>query len=105
MGGVTESAVREVLREVKDWHVPVSLEDMGMLLDVSITGPRVDVAITYPCLACPAATMIEEDIRRRVGGMEGVEDVEVDVRWGAPWTKDDLSTDARTVFAEIGIQL
>ncbi|MBX3596686.1 MAG: metal-sulfur cluster assembly factor [Rhizobiaceae bacterium] len=96
MGNVTAAAVRNSLKSVMDPHMSVSLVDMGMIrnIDVSDTG-EVTVSMVFPCIGCPAWSMIQEEMRETISALEGVRSVRVRVDWTEKWTKDDLSESAR----------
>ncbi len=104
-GGLT-AAVREALALVKDPHMDVGLSDMGMLREVTVSAQgAVTVAIVYPCMGCPAYEMIQWDIKKRVGAIEGVTGVKVKIAWGEKWQKSDIAPCAREHVKDYGFQI
>lgn len=100
-----ERELWDALDTIPDPHIPVSLVDMAMIYDVEADGGDVTVEMTYPCMGCPAYTMIQNDIRSCLRSMAGVEAVSVAVVWEPVWSKDMLTREAREELREAGIGL
>lgn len=81
---VSEGAVRAALATVSDPEIHRDIVSLGMIRHLEIDGGivRLRVALTTP--ACPLKDVIERDIHRAVGDVEGVTSVEVE------WDKDVL---------------
>ena len=80
-----------------DPHMGVGLNDMGMIsrIDINQAG-EASIGIVFPCIGCPAWTLIQDNIKTAVGQLEGVESVTVQVEWDKPWTRDQMSDKARS---------
>lgn len=103
---VAESAVRAALDGVMDPHMNISINDMQMVRSIEIS-PDADVAvgIVFPCIGCPAWTMMQNDIKEAVASLPGVRSVRVQVQWDEPWRKSDLSPAARKHIRSFGYQI
>ena len=55
----------EALRDVEDPELPVSIVDMGLIVDLQHRDGIVEVAITFTAMGCPAMDMIIDDVRER----------------------------------------
>jgi ring-1,2-phenylacetyl-CoA epoxidase subunit PaaD len=96
-------AVREVLAGVHDPEIPViTIDDLGILRDVSVDGDRVVVTITPTYSGCPAMDEIRADIRTALAA-HGWTDVEVRTALAPAWTTDWMSEDGRRKLREFGI--
>ena len=105
MEGLT-AAVAEALKGVKDPHMDVALPDMGMVRGVEVSPDgAVTVGIVYPCMGCPAYEMIQWDIKKRVGAVDGVRTVKVKIAWGEKWQKSDIAPCAREHVKPYGFQI
>ncbi len=95
----------QALREVEDPEIPVSLVDMGLIVDVAYEDDAraAQVTITYTAMGCPAMTMIQDDIRERLLRESGIEAVEIQVVWDPVWSRKRLSESARATMRELGI--
>ncbi len=100
---MTVAEVREVLAQVPDPEIPViSIEDLGILRDVSVTSGRVVVTVTPTYSGCPAMDEIRADIVTALSAA-GVDDVEVRTVLAPAWTTEWMSEDGRRKLAEYGI--
>ena len=101
----TVGRIWQALRQIEDPEIPVSLVDMGLIVDVAYDAAEraAHLTITYTAMGCPAMTMIQDDIRERLLGMAGVEWVDIRVVWDPVWTRKRLSESARATMRELGI--
>ncbi|SEH51512.1 MULTISPECIES: iron-sulfur cluster assembly protein [Halopenitus] len=100
-----EAEAWDVVDEIPDPHIPVSLVEMGMIYDVDYADGHVDVEMTFPCMGCPAYDMIHNDIESCLLVYEEVDSVDVDVVWEPVWSKEMLTADVRRKMNESGISL
>jgi FeS assembly SUF system protein len=92
----TTEDVEAALRTVYDPEIPVNIYDLGLIyrLDIDAKGDvRIEMTLTAP--ACPVAGILPGQVAKAVAAVEGVGEVEVDLVWDPPWTKDRMSDDAR----------
>ena len=60
--------IRAIVRQVSDPEIPIlSIEDLGILRDVSLVNDKVTVVITPTYVGCPAMDTIAEDIKTALG--------------------------------------
>ncbi|MDF9748511.1 metal-sulfur cluster assembly factor [Natrinema salsiterrestre] len=100
-----EQRLWDVLDEIPDPHIPVSLVEMAMVYDVTEDDGHVSVEMTFPCMGCPAYDMIHNDIESCLAVIDGVDDVDVDVVWDPVWSKELLTQEVRDKMNESGISL
>lgn len=101
----SEQTLWELIDEIPDPHIPVSLVEMGMIYDVSADGGDVTVEMTFPCMGCPAYDMIQSDIESMLKVEESVDSVEIDIVWDPVWSKEMLTAEVREKMRESGISL
>jgi len=70
---VTTDQVLKTLEGVRDPELGGNVVELGMITDVVIDGPTVDIGLALTIAECPLRSQIESDTRRRVGSMPGVE--------------------------------
>lgn len=97
--------IASALRDVLDPHFQISLADMGMIREITVTGGRVRVELAYPCLACPAWDDIQADVRKRLARIPEVTAAEVCVSTHSSWKKTDMTEAGRAFVREFGIQV
>jgi metal-sulfur cluster biosynthetic enzyme len=98
-----DSDLLNVLRDVSDPELPLSLVDMGLVYGVWLEDAVAHVKLTYTSMGCPCAEFILEDVRERLLREQGVTRVEVEIVWDPPWSKRMLSQDARDTLLEFGV--
>jgi ring-1,2-phenylacetyl-CoA epoxidase subunit PaaD len=88
---------------VVDPELPVlTIAELGVLRDVSVTDQGVTVAITPTYTGCPAMTAIAMDVEVALA-RAGFAQARVRTVLSPPWTTDWLSDDARRKLREAGI--
>jgi metal-sulfur cluster biosynthetic enzyme len=96
-------ALWDALREVTDPEIPVSVVDMGLIVDLREYAGIVEVKLTFTAMGCPATEFIMQDIRTRLLREPGVEEVRIQVVWDPVWTKGRLSEDGIEIMRTWGI--
>jgi ATP-binding protein involved in chromosome partitioning len=77
MPPIREEDVLGALRRVIDPDLHRDVVTLGMIQEVSIQGGRVGFTLELTTAACPLKGQIEEDCRRAISSLPGVEQVEV----------------------------
>ena len=99
----TVAEVREVLSRVTDPEIPViTIEELGILRDVTLDGTAITVTITPTYSGCPAMEEIRADINAALAE-HGWEDVTVQLVLAPAWTTDWMSQEGRRKLEEFGI--
>ena len=92
---INETVVMEALREVMDPEIGCNIVDLGLIYSVAIEGARVKVTMTLTTPGCPMSQMISEGAQWALLGLDGVEDVSVEVVWEPRWNPAMMSDAAR----------
>jgi len=95
----------EALRDVLDPEIPVSVVDLGLICDIRRVEGAVEVDVTFTSTACPAVTIIKEDIQRRLLRESDVDTVNVEEAWDVNWTASRISGCGRDEMKRYGITL
>lgn len=88
---VTQKAVRDALKSVKDPELNLNLVVLGLVYDIEVKDSTAKVTISLTTPMCPAAGQILEEAREAVAGVEGVEDAQVELTFDPPWTPERIS--------------
>ena len=97
------SAVWEVLREVLDPEIPISLVDLGLIYAVVWDDGHVRVDLTYTATACPCMEFIREDVTDRLEQEPWITAVELREVWDPPWTRARISAEGRRRLRSMGV--
>lgn len=92
-----KSQVVKALREIPDPELNISVWDLGLIYDVTVdakTG-KVSILMTLTTIGCPLFHLISEPIKERIGKINGVKAVDVDLTFEPPWTTDRMSDEAK----------
>ena len=100
---VDTNEIWKYLEEVSDPEIPVlTINDLGIVRNVSIEGDLCKVTITPTYSGCPAMKRIEDDIVEKLNE-KGVKNVEVDLVLSPAWTTDWITENGRQKLLEYGI--
>jgi ring-1,2-phenylacetyl-CoA epoxidase subunit PaaD len=100
----TDSAAwYELLEDVCDPEIPVlTLMDLGVLRDISVSQNRIKISITPTYAGCPAMEMMRADIESTLA-KAGYQNVQVEQRLSPAWTTDWMSDAGRKKLLAYGI--
>jgi ring-1,2-phenylacetyl-CoA epoxidase subunit PaaD len=93
----------ELAAAVPDPEVPVlTIEDLGVLRDVTVVGDRAEVTITPTYSGCPAMDAIRDDLVLTLSAA-GFYPVDVRLTLAPAWTTDWMTEAGKRKLAEYGI--
>ena len=99
-GPLTEQRLWEVLNTIYDPEIPASIVEIGLIytckpLDLPDGTLRVDVTMTLTAPGCGMGQVIQDDVQRKLSGLPGVKEVNVDLTFDPPWDPTMMSEAAR----------
>lgn len=92
------AAVRAACAGVSDPEFGVSLDDLGLIYDVSVAERAVAVTMTLTTMSCPAGTVIVDAVRAAVAAVPGVSSIDVQLVWDPAWTPEMISARGRELL-------
>lgn len=92
-----EERIEDAIKEVYDPEIPVNIYELGLIYDIHADHSTGDVKIimTLTSPACPAAQELPLEVRRNVGKLQGVNDVDVEITFEPAWSPDNMSEAAK----------
>ena len=88
--------VVEVLRTIYDPEIPVDIYELGLIYDVQVSSDLdIKILMTLTSPNCPVAESLPEEVKERVRSIGDVQEVEVEITFDPPWTKDMMSEEAK----------
>ena len=96
-------ALWDALRDVEDPEIPISVVDMGLIVNVAQHDGIVEISLTFTAMGCPAMDFIMDDIRQRLLQEPGVCEVRIEIVWDPVWTKARLSEEGIDIMRTWGI--
>lgn len=92
---ITADVVKS-LKTVYDPEIPVDIYELGLIYKVDLDDDRlltIDMTLTAP--GCPVAGEMPGWVEGAVRGIEGIEDVRVNMTFDPPWTPEKMSEEAK----------
>ena len=96
-------ALWDALRDVMDPELPISIVDMGLIVDLVCRNGIVDLKLTFTAMGCPAMEFIMDDIRERLLREPGIQQVNIEIVWEPVWTKARLSEEGIDILRTWGV--
>jgi probable FeS assembly SUF system protein SufT len=95
-----EKEIWNQLRNCYDPEIPVNIVDLGLIYDCHISplganSHRVEVKMTLTAPGCGMGPMLAQDVQNKVLGLEGVDDVSVELVWDPPWNQAMMTEAAK----------
>ena len=84
------------LKTVYDPEMPVNIYELGLIYGVLVDASgRAEIRMTLTAPNCPVAGTLPGDVERAVRAVPGVTDVNLELTFDPPWTKDRMSEAAK----------
>src|SRR5947209_7210141 len=100
-----EDRLWHALREVEDPELPISIVDLGLVVDLHFADGTVSIDITFTAMGCPGMDMVMDDVRARLEREPEVERVSIEVVWHPVWSKARLTEEGKAQLREVGISV
>ncbi|MBL1221700.1 SUF system Fe-S cluster assembly protein [Chryseobacterium sp. L7] len=85
-----------VLKSVYDPEIPVDIYELGLIYDVQISEDGdVKIIMTLTTPNCPVAESLPQEVKDKVGEVEGVKSVDLELTFEPSWNKDMMSEEAK----------
>lgn len=93
--------VKAQLKKVLDPELGVSIVDLGLIYDITVSGDGACVVtMTLTTIGCPLFAQIQKEIEDRVMEIDAVEDIKINLTFDPPW---DVSKMTEEVRIELGL--
>ena len=105
-GGLPEADVERItsdligaLKTVYDPEIPVDIYELGLIYKVDLDDDRkltIDMTLTAP--GCPVAGEMPGWVENAARGVEGIQDVQVNMVFDPPWDASRMSEEAQVAL-------
>ena len=85
----------EEIKKIYDPELPVNIYDLGLIYDVQVNQNKAQIKMTLPTPNCPVAESLPKEVKEGAMQVEEIEDVDLELVWDPPWTKDMMSDAAK----------
>ena len=95
MSDLKEKVIKEI-KKIYDPEIPVNIYELGLIYKIEIIDKKkvnIDMTLTTP--NCPVADSLPKMVKNSILKIEGISDVDLNLVWDPPWTKDKMSEAAK----------
>ena len=95
MSDLKEVIIKEI-KKIYDPEIPVNIYELGLIYKIEIIDKKkvnIDMTLTTP--NCPVADSLPKMVKNNILKIEGISDVDLNLVWDPPWTKDKMSEAAK----------
>ncbi len=95
-----ETRVWDEMRKCYDPEIPVNIVELGLIYDCHLEPlpdgtSRVHVKMTLTAPGCGMGDVLTDDVKRRIEGLAGVSDVDIELVFDPQWSMEMMSEVAR----------
>jgi FeS assembly SUF system protein len=84
------------IKTVYDPEIPVDVYELGLIYEINVFPVNnVYIRMTLTSPSCPSAEVIPGEVEQKVKGIEGVNDVKVELTFDPPYSQDMMSEVAK----------
>ena len=95
MSDLKEVIIKEI-KKIYDPEIPVNIYELGLIYKIEIIDKKkvnIDMTLTTP--NCPVADSLPKMVKNNILKIEGISDVDLNLVWDPPWTRDKMSEAAK----------
>jgi FeS assembly SUF system protein len=95
MNELKEQIVSEI-KKIYDPEIPVNIYELGLIYKIEIKeAKKVNIDMTLTSPNCPVAESLPKMVKANILKIDGIDDVDLNLVWDPPWTKDKMSEAAK----------
>ena len=95
MSDLKEKIIKEI-KKIYDPEIPVNIYELGLIYKIEIIDKeKVNIDMTLTTPNCPVADSLPKMVKKNILTIDGVSDVDLNLVWDPPWTKDKMSEAAK----------
>ena len=86
---ITREKIVEALQTVEDPELFLDIWFLGLIYKIEIEEPKVKLEMTFTSPMCPAGPYLVDEVKKKVGAIEGVSEVDVQITFVPQWQPSD----------------
>ncbi len=91
---IKEKIINEI-KKIYDPELPVNIYELGLIYDIQVKGNKAEIKMTLTTPNCPVAETLPNEVKEGAMQVEEIKDVDLQLVWDPPWTKDMMSDAAK----------
>ena len=86
----------DLIQTCYDPEIPVNIWELGLVYEVNLKENKdIEVIMSLTSPFCPAAQSLPEEVKTKLEGIAGVNEVTVEITFEPAWTTDMMSEEAK----------
>ena len=90
-----KNKIIDEIRKIYDPELPVNIYELGLIYDIKVIGKKAEIKMTLTSPNCPVAESLPKEVKEGAMQVEEIDDVNLELVWDPPWTKDMMSDVAK----------
>ena len=90
-----KNKIIDEIRKIYDPELPVNIYELGLIYDIQVRGRKAKIKMTLTTPNCPVAESLPKEVKEGPMQVEEIDDVDLQLVWDPPWTKDMMSDAAK----------
>ena len=90
-----KNKIIEEIKKIYDPELPVNIYELGLIYDIIVEKNKANIKMTLTSPNCPVAESLPKEVKDCAMQVEGIEDVDLELVWDPPWTKEMMSDAAK----------
>ena len=90
-----KNKIIDEIRKIYDPELPVNIYELGLIYDIQVMGKNAEIKMTLTTPYCPVAESLPKEVKEGAMQVEEIDDVDLQLVWDPPWTKDMMSDAAK----------
>tara|TARA_B100001121_G_C18266811_1_gene424314 strand:- start:232 stop:528 length:297 start_codon:yes stop_codon:yes gene_type:complete len=91
---IKDKIIQEI-KKIYDPEIPVNIYELGLIYDIQVENKLAKIKMTLTTPNCPVAESLPKEVKDSAMQVDEIEDVDVQLVWDPPWTKDMMSDAAK----------
>ena len=90
-----KNKIIDEIKKIYDPELPVNIYELGLIYDIQVKGRKAEIKMTLTTPNCPVAESLPKEVKGGVMQVEGIDDVDLQLVWDPPWSKEMISDAAK----------
>ena len=91
---VKDKIISEI-KKIYDPEIPVNIYELGLIYDIKVNDRKAEIKMTLTSPNCPVEESLPKEVKDGAMQVEEIDDVDLQLVWDPPWTKDMMSDAAK----------
>lgn len=91
-----KESIMGALEQVIDPELGIDIVNLGLVYDIEMDEEgKTTITMTLTAMGCPLAGVITDQVKMALNDLPEVKEVDVNIVWNPPWSKDRMSRYAK----------